>query len=318
MSIYQARLPAVVPALLLALAAAGGPGCARSSSQSAPPREREQGANKSDLRDGKEEEEDEDFRRGELEAEVKSDFSRIRIRKVKNVRALMFVRDNGDEVVESIVDLDRPDRLIVHYTRYMFLSYLFRPRQEKVLIVGLGGGSMIHFLKHFDPKVKVDVVEIDPAIVKIADKYFGVKTGGNVKIHNEDAFKYLKNTEAKYDVIYMDAFLKPSRDTDTTGVPLRLKTIQFYKDIQKKLMPDGMVVFNINPHQDLEEDFKNIKTAFPQSYIYELPEWGGNVVVGSMAKERMQLKAMRAAGAELNKRFKTHYSFENMARRLRD
>src|SRR5436309_2619866 len=150
--------------------------------------------------------------REKTEYTVKSDYSRIRVTREGNVRTLWFIRDNGDEVIESQQDLARPHELLLDYTRFMFLSYLFRPKQEKVLIVGLGGGSMVHFLKHYDPKVKVDVVEIDPAIVKLADKYFGVRTGGNITIHTQDAFQFLKTTKDKYDVIYMDAFLKPSRD----------------------------------------------------------------------------------------------------------
>src|SRR5262249_44444221 len=97
-------------------------------------------------------------RLGKTEYEVKSEYSRIKIVRLNNVRTLLFVRDNGEEVVESQQDLSRPHELLVDYTRFMFLSYLFRPKQEKVLIVGLGGGSMVHFLKHYDPKVRVDVV----------------------------------------------------------------------------------------------------------------------------------------------------------------
>jgi spermidine synthase len=254
-------------------------------------------------------------RRGEIELAVKSDYSRIRVRKKDNVRTLGFVRDNGDEVIESMVDLDRPHDLIIDYTRFMFLSYLFRPKQEKVLIVGLGGGAMIHFLKHYDPKVKIDVVEIDPKIVEIADKYFGVRSGGNVNIITKDAFDYLKNTEARYDVIYMDAFLKPSNDTDKTGVPLRLKTIRFYKEIQQKLNPAGLVVYNLNPHATVGEDVKTIREAFPQTYTYELPEWGGYVVVGSMVEQRQPANGLLKAAVELDRRFKTQFSFLEMARR---
>jgi len=43
----------------------------------------------------------------------------------------------------------------------MFSSYLFLPRPEHVLIVGLGGGSMVRFLEHHEPDLKIDVVEID-------------------------------------------------------------------------------------------------------------------------------------------------------------
>src|SRR5262249_18351872 len=145
-----------------------------------------------------------------VELEEKTDYSKIRITKEKSVRTLWFVPEKGDAIVESMVDLDKPHELLVEYTRYMFASYLFRPKQGKVLIVGLGGGAMIHFLKHYDPQVKVEAVEIDPAVVKVADKYFGIRSGGNVNVITKDALEYLKKTDAKYDVIYMDAFLKPS------------------------------------------------------------------------------------------------------------
>jgi spermidine synthase len=253
---------------------------------------------------------------GELEADVTSKFSRIKVRKFQNVRTLYFVRDTGEEVVESMLNLDKPHDLIVDYTRYMFLSYVFKPKQERVLIVGLGGGSMIHFMKHYDPNAKVDVVEIDPKVVEIAEKYFGVKTAGNVNIITRDAFEFFKAGTEKYDVIYIDAFLKPAKDTDTTGVPLRLKTIQFYKDMQKKLSPDGMVVFNINPHEKIDDDVKNITEAFPQMYAFHLPNFGGLAVVGSMNKERLSAAAVRDRAAELDRRFKTSYSYREMAGNL--
>jgi spermidine synthase len=198
----------------------------------------------------------------------------------------------------------------------MFTSYLFRPKQEKVLIVGLGGGSMIHFLKRYDPQVKVDVVEIDPAVVKIADKFFGLRSGGNINVITKDAFEHFKNTDARYDVVYMDAFLKPSGETDKSGVPLRLKTIQFYKDIQKKLTADGLVVFNVHAHDKVQEDMKNIRDAFPQMYVFRQSNLRGYVVVGSLAAERAGIQALRRAGEDLDRRFATSYSMRDMVERL--
>jgi spermidine synthase len=253
---------------------------------------------------------------GVIEHEEKSAYSKIRVIKEKNVRSLCFVRDSGEAIIESMMDVDKPHDLLVPYTRFMFTSYLLKPKQEKVLIVGLGGGSMIHFLKHYDPAVKADVVEIDPAVVKIADKYFGVKSGDNVNIIIKDAFEHLKNTDSRYDVIYMDAFLKPSADTDTSGVPLRLKTIQFYKDVQKKLTPAGMVAFNVHPHKQSQEDIKNIRDSFAQTYVFQIPNLAGFVVVGSMEQKRPELPALRTAGEELDRRFKTSFSFRDMVARL--
>jgi spermidine synthase len=254
-------------------------------------------------------------RYGRVELDVQSEFSHIRLRKSDSVRTLLFVRDSGEEVVESGVDLDRPHELLVEYTRFMFLSYVHRPQPRRVLIVGLGGGSMVHFLKHYDPQVAVDVVEIDPAIISIADKYFGIRSEGNVKIIQADGLKYLTETDARYDVIYMDAFLKPSPSTDVSGVPLALKTVEFYQQVQEKLVPGGIVVFNLNPHAGTRSDVATIGQAFRQTYTYRLPV-GGLVVVATTSGERLTRAAILRQAAALDRRFQTSFQFERLAREL--
>ena len=253
---------------------------------------------------------------GHLDADIKSEYSHIKVRTLGRVCTLFFVRDNGEEVVETMVDLDRPQKLLIEYTQYMFLSYSHRGEQKKVLIVGLGGGSMVHFLKHADPGLKIDVVEIDPQIVELADRYFQIRSEGNVKIICQDAFKYLVDTNEKYDVIYMDAFLKPSCETDPNGVPLALKTTQFYQQVEQKLTPDGLVVFNLNPHEGSRDDIAAIAAAFRQSYVYRIPGGLGYVVIGSTADRRDSQQTIDRQAADADRRFKASFSLQRLARNL--
>jgi spermidine synthase len=251
------------------------------------------------------------------ELELKSEFSRIIVSKRGSVRSLIFVHDDGLEALESQVDLSRPHYLVLPYTRYMFASYLFRPKPQRALIVGLGGGSMIHFLKHHDPNLQVDVVEIDPDIVKIADVYFGVRSDGKVKIILQDAFKYLKSTEQLYDAIYMDAFLKPSAQTDISGVPVRLKTVQFLKDMQKKLKPGGVVAFNVHLYDDTKETLATIRKAFPQVYVFDVSHRESLVVVGSTATQREKPSDLQFRAKQLDGRFRADFSFQDILKDLR-
>ncbi len=252
---------------------------------------------------------------GELELDYKSKFSHFKVTREDTTRTLWFVRDNGEEVVESQVDINRPYDLLVEYTRFMFLSYLFRPNPERVLIVGLGGGSMPHFLGRYDRKVKIDVVEIDPAIIQVAAQYFGVRSGGNLNIMNADGLDYLMKAKAKYDVIYMDAFLKPSASTDDTGVPVRMKTVNFYKSVQEKLKPDGVVVFNLNPHAGQADDVKTIREAFPNTYVFRL-NFNGLVVVATTSQQHVPARALDRLAAGLDRRFRATFSFRRMVERL--
>lgn len=255
---------------------------------------------------------------GELEYDGQGDFSHIRVRRRGTVRSMLFLRDTGEEVLETQMDLRRPAELKFEYLRYLFASYLFREEQQRVLIVGLGGGSMVHFLQQVDPSVKIDAVEIDPLVVKLAADMFGTKPSENVNIVTADGLKFIADApDQTYDVIYMDAFLKPSAATDDTGAPLALRTQQFYQQLQQKLKPGGVVAFNLNPHLELEADVRGIAEAFPQSYVFPLSRFTGLVVIGSTDPQRVEPRELVRRGRELNRRFKTSVDFQEMARRLR-
>ena len=216
---------------------------------------------------------------GSLEHEEVSAFSKIRIRRDGDVRALTFVRDNGQEVVQSRVNLKAPHTLVAPYARSMFASYLYQPQPRRVLIVGLGGGAMIRFLTHYEPQAQVDAVEIDPAVVRLADQYFDVRSGGNVGVHTADAVAFVASVTDRYDLILMDAFLRPSSDTDTTGVPTRLKTLEFLGRLKQALAPGGVVAFNINEHASMADDIAAVTTVFGQVAVYRSPPSDNKVVI---------------------------------------
>jgi len=218
---------------------------------------------------------------GQLEHEEVSAFSRIRVRRDGDVRALTFVRDNGEEAVQSRLDLTAPHTLMSSYARSMFASYFYQPHPRRVLVVGLGGGAMVRFLTHHEPQVHIDAVEIDPVVVRLADEYFGVRSGGNVRVHTADAVTFVESTADRYDLILMDAFLRPSSDTDTTGVPTRLKTQAFLGRLKGALGPGGVVAFNVNDHDSMAEDIAAVAAAFGQVAVYRCPPAANKVVIAA-------------------------------------
>ena len=76
---------------------------------------------------------------GVVELDQQSNYSHLRVRKQGSVRTLMFVRDSGEEYIQSMVNMNRPHELLSTYCRAMFASYLVQPCPRRVLIVGLGG-----------------------------------------------------------------------------------------------------------------------------------------------------------------------------------
>ncbi len=250
---------------------------------------------------------------GRLEHEEVSAFSRIRIRRDGDVRALTFVRDDGQEVVQSRVNLTAPHTLASPYARSMFASYLYQPHPRRVLIVGLGGGAMVRFLTHHEAQVHIDAVEIDPVVVRLADQYFGVRSGGNVRVHTTDAVKFVESAADRYDLILMDAFLRPSSDTDTTGVPTRLKTLEFLGRLKRTLAPGGVVAFNVNEHATMDDDIAAVAAAFGRVAVYRSPPADNKVVIASEGGIAMDDDVRTRIGA-LDERFGGTLSFADVLR----
>ncbi len=253
---------------------------------------------------------------GQLEHEETSVYSTIRVRRDGDVRLLAFVRDDGRELVQSRVDLTAPQTLASPYARSMFAAYLYQPEPRRVLIVGLGGGAMVRFLAHHTPDVGVDAVEIDPVVVRLADQYFGVRSGGNVRVVTADAVAFIESTEERYDVIFMDAFLRPSGDTDGTGVPTRLKTVEFLGRVKRALAPGGVVAFNINQHAGVADDIAAVAEVFGQVAIYGAAPADNDVVIatdGAMPGDAV----LTARIGALDQRFRGALSFADILRRRR-
>jgi hypothetical protein len=184
---------------------------------------------------------------------------------------LTFVRNNGQEAVQSRISLTAPHTLVSQYARGMFASYLYQSHPRRVLIVGPGGGAMVRFLTYHEPQMYIDAVEIDPAVVRLADQYFGVRSHGNVRVHTSDAVTFVESTSDRYDLILMDAFLRPSREIDTTGVPTRLKTVAFLGRLKRTLATGGVVACNINKHASIADDVAAVAAVFGHVAVYRCP-----------------------------------------------
>ena len=130
-------------------------------------------------------------------------FSEIEIRDDQNRRGLYFIRPNGQQLLETEINLSRPDLLQVRYTQDMLGVYpFFKTKPQRALLIGLGGGAMVHALRGYDPGLNLDVVEIDPVVVRFAREFFGIKSleqthtapQGQLRIITEDGFTFLAPT----------------------------------------------------------------------------------------------------------------------------
>ncbi len=124
-----------------------------------------------------------------------------------------------------------------NYYDFMLLGTLLTPFND-VLILGTGAGTSIRQFLFFKPEVRIDAVELDPKVVEAGKNFFDLPDHPNLKIYVEDARPFLSRIKREYDVIEMDVF------AGGPFVPFYLSTQEYFKLINAKLKPEGLLLMN--------------------------------------------------------------------------
>ena len=227
---------------------------------------------------------------------------------------MTFLRDNGDEVEESMVNTGRPYELLLPYARYMFASYLFVPQPRRVLIVGLGGGAMVQFLTHFDPQATVDVVEIDPVVVSLAQRYFGQAQPGGEHHHRRRAEVPGRNNAALRRDLHGRLPQTGGRHRRDGRSPAS-EDRAVLQEGPREARAGGLVSFNLNQHAGTLGDIAAIQAAFRQVYVFR-PPVANVVVIASSAATREALPVLVARANEADRRMAPGFSLHDLLGRL--
>jgi spermidine synthase len=244
--------------------------------------------------------------------EARSDYSHIRVVDVGSQRIMYFAGEADINVVETMIDLRRPHVLQHAYSRTMMAGLLYRPEASSGLLIGLGGGAIVRFLNHHFPQFRLDVVEIDPVVVRVAREFFGITETPGTRIHVADGLEFLKHGTMRYDLILIDAHLHPGAQTDSTGHPLSLKSTSFFDSVRERLTLDGIVMFNMIKGRDSDAYIKDIRKAFTAIDVYR-PTNTSNIVVFASADGRLAgEKDLRARAQAYDRRGAYGFSFEQL------
>jgi spermidine synthase len=154
----------------------------------------------------------------------------------------MFRELQFDIALQTRMRRDDPDGPGLAYTDAMHLGRLLRPEIRRVLVIGVGGGTVPKQFLHDDPDVVVDAVEIDPLVVDVAKKYFGLAAGPRLTVHVQDGRTFLARSTEKWDLIIVDAYTT-NRYGDT--VPPHLVTREFLSSVASHLTPRGVLHFHV-------------------------------------------------------------------------
>lgn len=138
---------------------------------------------------------------------------------------------------QSCMDPDAPQRMVFAYTRMMMAVLLLEPAPQRILMAGLGGGTLPTALAALLPTATIDAVEIDPAVVALAERYFDFAASERLKVTVADARVFVKRAlarEERYDAVLLDAY-------GGDYIPEHLLTREFLAEV-RELLPEGGVL----------------------------------------------------------------------------
>lgn len=158
------------------------------------------------------------------------------------VRTLYF-RRAGERYPESMVDVARPLELLMEYSKLMFAAFLYVEKPKRLLVVGLGGGTIPRVVRAHFPEVEIDCVELDPDVAAAAKKYFLFEESATLRVHILDGRRHIRRLAkegTKYDIVMLDAFRGGY-------IPYHLTTKEFLEQCRSILSEGGVVVSNLQP-----------------------------------------------------------------------
>ncbi len=210
---------------------------------------------------------------GRLVYAMRDEMGLIEVVEAGGVRSLHF-----DSVArQSAMSLSQPDWVELSYVRGLLQTLLYVPAPRRVLMLGLGGGSLAKFLFQQYPDCLIEAVEYRSGVPPVAHRFFGLPVNPRIHIHLEDGRAYAvreaQSGLARFDHIYIDAF-------DCQGLAECVNRHDFFLACKKLLHPQGILAINLwGTQADSFRESRRLLNLYFPGRIFRLDVPGrGNVI----------------------------------------
>jgi spermidine synthase len=213
------------------------------------------------------------------------------------------VLQSGSELVlklnegEGIQSSYSPQQVLSGYVYDYFLlvpffrSAQYSPPVASMCLIGLAGGTTARQYSAVFGPIPMDGVEIDPAIILVARRFFGLDLP-NLHIAAQDGRYYLAHSKKQYDVVLVDAYNPPY-------IPFQLTTVEFFRQVRDHLTPDGVVAVNVArtevDYSLVDAIASTLKAAYPSVYVMDMLGNLNSVVIASKRPTQLAVITERLA-----------------------
>jgi len=109
---------------------------------------------------------------------------------------------------------------------------------HRLAILGLAGGTVARQATAIFGPIPIDGYEIDPKVLEVGRRYFGLDALPNLRPYAMDARVGLRRSPYRYDLIVVDAYRPPY-------IPWHLTTREFFGEVWQHLSTHGVLAINV-------------------------------------------------------------------------
>src|SRR6266436_8301081 len=238
-------------------------------------------------------------------AHIETAYNDVFITKRRHQLVMSF-QLKGWDYTESVSNLLDPDDLPLRYAQVMTIATVYPEAPRKILMLGLGGGSISTYLGRFMPEAAITTVEIDPGVITAAKTYFGLRETERMRYHAGDGRVFLSRNDELYDLILLDAYRGGY-------VPFHLLTREFYTLVKQRLTPGGAAAFNVHDGSKLyASTVKTLGEVFAALDLY--PSGVGEVIAVASASP-LDSRTLERRAATLQERHGFRFPLPQILRR---
>ncbi|SFE39368.1 polyamine aminopropyltransferase [Spirosoma endophyticum] len=159
-----------------------------------------------------------------------------------------------------------------------------RPNAKRVLVLGGGDGMAVRELLKYPAIQHIRLVDLDPGMTSLFQQNETLVSlnkrsllSPKVQITNNDAFSWIRQDTARYDVVIVDF---PDPSNYSIG---KLYSTTFYTELEKRLAPDGVFVVQSTSPYVARKSFWCIRNTLAtvgfqtipyHAYVPSFGEWG--------------------------------------------
>lgn len=183
--------------------------------------------------------------------------------------------DFDDGLIQSEINLDKPELLPQVLNRAMLAGILFEALPKRILLVGTGGGATARYFSHRFPHIKGDAVDISESVLSLARRYFEFPENEQWQIIHDDIKHYVEVCTERYDLIIIDIAVEQK-------TPEWVFEQQFLNQCKALLTEHGQVSFNllVEGANEFMHYLSAVRRTFKQRTVcLSLPNYRNTVVL---------------------------------------